>query len=142
MNKKGKLFFVLGILFFMIGFAAVMICSGNEKLDIPLTMGQKILVGAIGVIFDIGGVIFLALHLTNFTSNDENLKIEEKDERNIMIRGKAAEMSMLITIFMMLTVNLILICIGDTTAALLVAIPLFICGFLQMLLICYYQKKY
>lgn len=84
----------------------------------------------------------MLLYLNNVANHDENFKIEQNDERNIMIRGKAAETSMLITTFVMLIVELILICMGDTTSALLIAIAMFLCAFSQMLLFVYYQKKY
>ena len=142
MNKKQKLFFILGIISFSIGIVMVFICSLNEKIDIQLTVTEKIIVGTVGVIFVIGAIACLLLFLNNFFNRDENSRIEENDERNIMIRGKASGISMLITIFVMLIVEFILICIGESTAAILVAIAMYLCGFIQILLICYYQKKY
>jgi len=142
MKKKQKLFFILGIISFLIGTTMIFICSLNEKFDIQLTVTEKIIVGMVGIIFIIGAIACLTLYLNNFFNHDENLKIEENDERNIMIRGKAAQTSMMITTFVMLIVEFILICIGDSTAAFLVAIAMFLCVFLQILLICYYQKKY
>lgn len=142
MNKKQKLFFILGIISSLIGFAMVFICSLNEKIGIRLAITEKIIVGMIGIIFVIGALICLVLYMNNFFNHDEDLKIGENDERNIMIRGKAAQASMMITIFVMLIVECILICTGDLIASLLVAIAMFLCGFVQILLICYYQKKY
>jgi len=142
MNKKQKLFFILGIISSLIGFAMVFICSLNEKIGIQLVITEKIIVGMIGIIFVIGALACLVLFMNNFFNNDEDLKIGENDERNIMIRGKAAQTSMMITIFVMLIVECVLICTGDLRASLLVAIAMFLCGFVQILLICYYQKKY
>lgn len=142
MNKRQKLFFVLVTISFSIGITMVIMCSHNEKFDIKLTITENIIVGMVGVIFAIGAISCLMLFLKNLYNNNEDLRIGEHDERNIMIRGKATGISMLITIFVMLIVEFILICTGDSTAALLVAIALFLCGFANTLLICYYQKKY
>jgi len=139
MNKKKKLIYVLGIISFLIGYVMILICPLNEKLDIPLTTTEKIILGMVGSIFVIVGITCL---VKNYFKDNENSIIAAKDERNIMIRGKAAGISMLITIFVMLTVEFILICIGDSTAAFLVAIAMFLCGNIQLLLFCYYQKKY
>jgi len=59
-----------------------------------------------------------------------------------MIRGKAAETSIMITTFVMLIVEFILICMGYVTPALLVAFAMFLCVFVQILSFVYYQKKY
>lgn len=142
MNKKQKLFFILGIISFSIGFAMVFICSFNEKFDVQLTITEKIIVGMIGGIFIIGALACFVLYLKNFINHDENLIIEEYDERNIMIRGKVAEISMLTTTSVMLIVECILIGTGESIAAFLVAIAMFLCGFIQILLTCYYHKKY
>jgi hypothetical protein len=142
MNKKQKPFSILGIISLLIGSAMVFVCSLNEKIDIQLSITEKIIVGTVGVIFVIGAIACLLLFLNDFFNRDENSRIEENDERNIMIRGKAAGISMLITIFAMLIVEFILICIGDLKAASLVAIVMFLCGFVQILLIGYYQRKY
>ena len=142
MNKQQKLFFILGIISFLTGGALIFICSFNEKFDIQLTKTTELIIGIFGILFIIGSIACMLLYLNNVANHDENFKIEQNDERNIMIRGKAAETSMLITTFVMLIVELILICMGDTTSALLIAIAMFLCAYSQMLLFVYYQKKY
>lgn len=142
MNKKQKLFFILGVISFLIGGTMVFICSLNEKLGIPLTITERIVVGIVGILFIIGAIACLILYINNFFNNDEDAKIEENDERNIMIRGKVAEKSLLVTTLVMVIVEFILICIGYVTPALLVGLAMFLCFFVEMLLFIYYQKKY
>lgn len=84
----------------------------------------------------------MLLYLNNVANHDENLKIEQNDERNTMIRGKAAETSIMITTLVMVIVEFILICIGYVTPALLVGLAMFLCFFVQILSFVYYQKKY
>ncbi len=63
------------------------------------------------------------------------------DERNKVIRGKAAEHTMVLFVVVMVIVEGILIVLGDLRAAILVSVAMFVCVSFELYFILYLQKK-
>ena len=141
MSRKQKLFFVSGVLSFMVGLAIILICNLKDKLGLNLSENLIMAVGFIGVALVIIAMVFVILYLFNVAKNDKEIRIEEKDERNIMIRGKASENSNLITSILMLAIVCLFLVKGDNFAAIVIAIAMFLISIIHLCFIMYFQKN-
>jgi len=141
MNKKSRLYLGMAIIMYLISIGLISIGAFNSKAELGLSK-WSIMLTIIGVTLSIlttTGCIYLWLR--NILKKNDEYLIEENDERNKMIRGKAAEHTMLLFVVVMVVVEGILIVLGDLRAAILVSIAMFICISFELYLILYLQKK-
>lgn len=137
-NKKG-LISAVGIVLFVIGF--VLFTIGATDINMGLPKEINIIFIIFGIVFLIAAIVILVLYLNDLVKSSKELTINEADERNVMIRGKAAVNTMFITVFMMLALEFLLIILKETLAALLVSAVMFFACFLNIIFIAIYQKK-
>ncbi|SCN24933.1 hypothetical protein N3C_2075 [Clostridium sp. N3C] len=140
MKSKSKLYAFLCALLYILGFSTINIAASNKKFDLQLSTGIIVVLKVTGLILICAAILFIFLSVNVLVESDKDLKIEENDERKIMIRGKAAENSFLITSIALLILEFIFICLGKDLASILIAIVLFIS--IQGILISLYQKKH
>lgn len=142
MNKQRKIYAAGGVFLYLVGLILVILCSVEGETGLYLPLAGKIAIGAGGVFLIVAAIICLIRYLNCLTQEDEELRIAEKDERNVMIRGKAAQDSMLITTILLLSIELILICTGTFLASVLVCGVMVLSNWGHFFLINYYGKKY
>lgn len=138
---RRKLLFAASIILMVAGIAAITAAVFIQDYK-NIGNGIQILLKAVGILGMTGGVACVYFYFGKAIESDEGLQREEKDERNEMIRGKAAQNTILLLTFLLLFVELILICMKYSIPALLIGIVMFLGAQINMLLICYYQKKY
>lgn len=141
MNKKNRLYLGMAIIMYLISIGLISIGAFNSKAELGLSK-WSIMLTIIGVtlcILTTFGCVYLWLR--NILGNDEEAIIEENDERNKMIRGKAAEHTMVLFVVVMVIVEGILIVLGDLRAAILVSVAMFVCVSFELYFILYLQKK-
>lgn len=138
---KRKLLCVGSVLLIMAGIGAIAGAQLAQDQGV-LESGMLIFLRILGIAAIIGAMLCAYCYLGEVMKNDEELEREENDERNAMIRGKAAQNTMLIMILLMLVMELIFICLEYLIPALMVAIVMFVGTMGQLLMIGYYQKKY
>ncbi len=142
-NKNKKVFYMCAsIVMYILGLLLLCIGSFNDKLEFGLPGFAVILIGGLGVIFLLLAIGCMVLYMKHYVNSNEELVIEEQDERNIMIRRKAAELTIPVIVVLLFVVEAILILLGDTRAAIIISIASFIGVNVQMYLILYFQKKY
>ena len=139
MKSKKGLFLIFGVLFCMIGFTLFIL--GTTDLDFLIIKEYDAIFIILGVLFIVGAVVFIAFYINSWVKSSKELTVGEKDERNIMIRGKAAEKTIFITVFMMLALEFLLMILKENLAAILVSVVMFIASFLNIIFIVIYQKK-
>ena len=142
-NKNKKVFYMCAsIVMYILGLLLLCIGSFNDKLEFGLPGFAVILIGGLGVIFLLLAIGCMVLYMKHYVNSNEELVIEEQDERNIMIRRKAAELTIPVIVVLLFVVEAILILLGHTRAAIIISIASFIGVNVQMYLILYFQKKY
>lgn len=141
-KTKGKLYSIIATILYTLGFIAVILATANEKLDIKLSTPIIIVFKITGLIFIAISLLFIILYLNSIMKSDKDFVIEENDERNKMIRGKAAEKTLVIVAFSMFILEFLFICLKENLAAILLSIAMFTCVTINLILISYYQKKY
>lgn len=141
-KTKGKLYSIIATILYTLGFIAVILATANEKLDIKLSTPIIIVFKITGLIFIAISLLFIILYLNSIMKSDKDFVIEENDERNKMIRGKAAEKTLVIVAFSMFILEFLFICLKENLAAILLSIVMFTCVTINLILISYYQKKY
>lgn len=142
MNKKNRLYLGIAMIMYLIGIGLISIGAFNSKAELGLSK-WSIMLTIIGVTLSIlttTGCVYLWLR--NILKKNDEYLIEENDERNKMIRGKAAEHTMVLFVVVMVIVEGILIVLGDLRAAILVSVAMFVCVSFELYLILYLQKKF
>lgn len=140
--KKNRIYFIAGILSYAIGLLCILIFKLNNALDLRLSKGVCMMISIVGIILIGFCIVFAYLYIKQIIRGSEELSRGEKDERNIMIRGRAAVNSFLVMTFIMLLLEMILLIMGELTAAVLLSIAMFLCVNVNTYMIMYYQKKY
>ena len=138
---KRKLLCVGSVLLIMAGIGAIAGAQLAQDQGV-LESGMLIFLRIAGIAAIVGAVLCVYCYLGEVIQNDEELEREEKDERNEMIRGKAAQNTILVMTILMLVAELIFICLEYLIPALMVGMIMFVGVMGQLLMIGYYQKKY
>lgn len=138
---KRKLLCVGSVLLIMAGIGAI---AGAQLAQDQggLESGMLVFLRIAGIAAIVGAVLCVYCYLGEVIQNDEELEREEKDERNEMIRGKAAQNTILVMTILMLVAELIFICLEYLIPALMVGMIMFVGVMGHLLMIGYYQKKY
>lgn len=130
--------FLAGVL----GVYCILLGGVWEKLFPKLPELWVYFLNAVGFVLLVAALAGMVQFIHRKVERDEELKREESDERNVMIRGKAAENTVVLIVFVMLLVEFIFICMGDTIPAFILAAAIAVCIYVNIWLILYYQKKY
>jgi len=143
MKKRRIILFNSGIIIWACGAFALFLGVFNAYDDLQITESKSIeLIIKIGGCFGfVIGLALIILSLLSLFKESKAAEIEEKDERNIAIRGKAVEMTCLVTIILLLVLVLVFICINLNIAALLTGLVMLVHSFSLVFLHVYYSKK-
>lgn len=139
-NKEHRKYFILAIGLYFIGMLLGM--STMDFMEFNLSKLTTILFIIIAVIFLITAVLALTKAISKLLTSDEEGKIEEYDERNVMIRGKTAEMNNMISAFITTGIMLVCIFMGYNIPALILGVSLILGNIIHAFIFAYYSKKY
>ncbi len=140
MKKSGvkKYGIISGICWAVGTFLVVM---SNQSAEFDLGNVAKYGIAAVGIIFFI--VAFLGMYkaVNIWFENDKEAKIEENDERNIMIRGKVAQDVNLFSTVVFSLVMVVLLIAGEMLGVILIALAHFATSVYQTLRFKKYEEE-
>ena len=142
MSVKGKkrVYIILAILLYSMGLFLLLSRQINRIAELKLSNTTIIWMGVFGIICTLLTMVcVIRLLIIMFKTNVE-LNISEQDERNMMIRGKAAEYTVTILSILMLMLEGVLIVMGQSLAAFLIAITFMLGIIAQLFLIRHFDK--
>ena len=99
------------------------------------------LIQIIGLVVLMAGLILMYFAINSAVENDHELKISEGDERDNIIRGKAAQICMLVSSYLLVALLMIFIIMDLSTPAIMLGVVLFINNFVNIFAVSYYDKK-
>jgi len=140
-NKIGRFYLILGIIATICGLYMLLSFRTELFLDLGFSENLCLLLGILGGVVFLLGCGLLSYYLILSTKLDKMAEIEEKDERNIAIRGKAAEILQLVTAGTNLILMIVFLILSLDTAALLLAGAMLIQIFISLAAFVYYNKK-
>jgi len=140
-NKIGRFYLILGIITTICGLYMLLSFRTELFLDLGFSENICLLLGILGGVVFLLGCGLLSYYLILSTKLDKMAEIEEKDERNIAIRGKAAEILQLVTAGTNLILMIVFLILSLDTAALLLAGAMLIQIFISLAAFVYYNKK-
>jgi len=143
MKKRGIILFISGIIIWCCGLFVLFLGVFNGYDDLHITDSKPIelllkIGGCIGFFI---GLALMILYIFHAFKESKSAQIEEKDERNIAIRGKAAEVTCFVTTILLLVLEVIFICIDLGIATSLTALVILVHSFLLVFLQIHYSKK-
>ncbi len=126
---------------FYVAWMGCMVASMGGKISLPEERA-RIAALILGIVFFVLDVACLYCFLTWYAKEDRETRVEEQDERNQMIRGRAAENAHLFVSVSLVIVMFILMFCEEWTGVWLAGAVNVAGNLLNLLLIGYYQKKY
>ena len=139
---KKILYLILVILFYIAGLILLMSRQLNDLFAIGLSNTIIVWLGILGIFSMLFAMICMIRIVVIMFQTNKEMKISEQDERNIMIRGKAAQLTIVILSLLMLILEGILIVMSESTAAILVAITFMLGMIVYVFLIGHFDKRY
>lgn len=144
-KKNGKRHKNIGLiaaaaLCYVLGIGSIVAAAAGEKWEV--SGSWQILLSVVGIAAMLLFTFFVYRYLTCFIDSHEDWKVEEEDERNEMIRGKAAIQCSFIMSFLSLAALLILIVCKQWLAVTLLCVMDCIENCLRSFLFGYYDKRY
>jgi uncharacterized RDD family membrane protein YckC len=140
--KIKKRFLVFGIIALIIGMYALLAARAGLFADFGLSKNTSMFLKVLGgVIFLLGNGLIACSILSAYKLN-KNLEIEEKDERNIALRGKAAQTLRLVSTGVYLVLLIIFLVLDYDIPALLLSVGALIENFAFIIAVAYYGSKY
>lgn len=142
MSVKGKkrVFVILAIMLYCIGLLLLLSRQINRIAELEISNTAITWMGIVGIICTLLTMVCVIRLLTIMVQTNVELNISEQDERNMMIRGKAAEYTLTILSILMLMLEGVLIVMGQSVAAFLIAITFMLGIIAQMFLIRHFDK--
>ena len=131
---------IAAVLCYVLGFTCVIFAMLGEEWEVSRT-GQ-VLLAIVGVVAMLLFLFAVYRYVTLYIRSHKDWEVEEKDERNEMIRGKVAKQCDFIMSFLLLAVTLILIVCKQWLAVTLLCVIDFIDMNLRVFLFAYYDKQY
>lgn len=125
MKKNNRLYAIIGIISSVCGSFALAFGVSDGYADLQFTDTAKLFLKIGGVLGLVLGLVLLILYLLRVSKDDKEIQINEKDERNIAIRGKAAVMTCMISSFVLSAILVVSFIIGSTLTSRLISIALF-----------------
>ena len=136
-SKEHRKYFILAIVLYFIG-----MLLGMSTMEFNLSKVTTILFIIFAIILIIMAVLALTKAIFKLLTCDEEGEIEADDERNVMIRGKTAEMNNLISTVITTTILFVCIFMGHETIALILGGSLILGNIIHAFIFAYYSKKY
>lgn len=137
-----RTFNVLGGISYILGLVGIAFSQEKIANIFELSFLQLNVAKLLAVVFIILGMILFTIGLIKFADEDEETKIEVKDERNIMISGKVSEVAFTINTFLIVSVFLICIVMEYIIPAMMILVVLIANIFVSIYTNKYYQKKF
>ena len=131
---------IAAVLYYVLGFTCVIFAMLGEEWKVPRTW--QVLLAIVGVAAMLLFIFSVYRYLTLYISSHKDWEVEEKDERNEMIRGKVAKQCDFIMSFLLLAVILILIVCKQWLAVTLLCVIEYVEMSLRVFLFVYYEKQY
>jgi len=140
-RRNNLLYAIFGIASSVCGSFALVFGLSDGFADLQFTDTTKLFLKIGGVLGLALGLGLLILWLLRTAKDEKEIQINEKDERNIAIRGKAAEMTCMITCFVLSAILVVSFIIESSVTSLLITFVLIVQLVLQPAFIRYYSKK-
>lgn len=139
---KSKLYSIVIVLLFALGLTTIILATYKEKLGLELSSEATISLQIVGIILWVSTIFFIYLYVNSLAKENKELMVEDKDERNRMIRGKAAENTLLIMTFIIFILNAIFICLKESLVSIILSLIMFLYVIINVIFVSYYNKKY
>lgn len=139
---KSKLYSIVIVLLFALGLTTIILATYKEKLGLELSSEATISLQIVGIILWVSTIFFIYLYVNSLAKENKELMVEDKDERNRMIRGKAAENTLLIMTFIIFILNAIFICLKESLVSIILSLIIFLYVIINVIFVSYYNKKY
>lgn len=145
-NKKSKngrgnvAIIIAAVCCYVLGIGSIVFAVAGEKWEISRVW--QIALTIIGVVALLLFVFAIYRYLTRYIAAHKEWEIEEKDERNEMIRGKASVQCTFIMSFLLLAADVILIVSRQWLAVAVLCALNLIEVTLHAILFAYYEKQY
>lgn len=139
MKKNNRIFIIFSVISFILGilaFSSVVLVDDlqfTEQTAFFIKIG-----GCLGLTLS---CVLGAAYVFRIAKEDKEIEIEEKDERNIAIRGRAAEMTSLIMSGILFVLLMVSFLFESSVMSLSVTVAMLIQSFSQICLIGYFSKR-
>ncbi len=115
-----------GVLCFICWFVGTfLVIMANQSAEFNFSDVIKYSMGGVGILFFVGAFLSMYKAVNVWFATDEEAKIEENDERNIMIRGKVAQDVNLFSSVIFTLIMIILLIANEMLGVILIAIAHF-----------------
>ncbi len=118
-----KKYGVLGVVFWAIGTFLVIISNQSEEFGLENI--AKYGIGIVGIVFFVFAFLSMYKAVNVWFETDEEAKIEENDERNMLIRGKVAQDVNLFSSVVFTLIMIILLIANEMLGVILIALAHF-----------------
>ncbi len=118
-----------------------LVVISNQSAEFELGNVAKYSLGAVGIIFFIAAFLGMYKAVNIWFETDEEAKLEENDERNIMIRGKVAQDVNLFSSVIFSLIMVILLIANEMIGVLLIALAHFATNIYQALRFKKYEEE-
>jgi uncharacterized membrane protein len=137
MKRRTKTLFAIAIFAILMGLAA-MFAAQLVIFENPTALLAVNILGAAAFLL---GVALFCMTALRRASLDRRLRVEESDERNIAVRGKAASATCAVSVISQIVAMCVFIALDSAVGVCVMAFTLmaFLVG--QVVSICYYSKK-
>lgn len=141
MKQKTKhILYLLAIAICWVG-GVTLIISGGSTILFHLKGALKVGVILLGVLLLLLSCVLCYMLLSSYIKENRELRIEEEDERNQMIRGIAAQNTNLVFVFLLVAAMIVLSALNYTLAAVILMAIILIGNLVNLLFIGYYDKR-
>ncbi|MBO4998058.1 MAG: hypothetical protein J6D02_08680 [Lachnospira sp.] len=141
MKQKTKhILYLLAIAICWVG-GVTLIISGGTNVLFHLKGALKVGVILLGVLLLLLSCVLCYMLLSLYIKENRELRIEEEDERNQMIRGIAAQNTNLVFVFLLVAAMIVLSALNYTLAAVILMAIILIGNLVNLLFIGYYDKR-
>jgi hypothetical protein len=140
-KQVGKRFLVLGIIAALCGAYTLFVAKAGLFADLGLSDDVSLLLKVFGGVLLLFGCGLLAYFLMCGVARDKRYEVEEKDERNIAIRGKAAQAYQTVSSGVYLTLLVVFLILDFDIPALLLGVGALVASIALIFAFTYYFKK-
>ena len=139
-GKRKHILYLLAIAICWVGGVTLIACGGSNTLfhlKGALKLGT-LLLGTLLVLFS---CILCYMLVSSYIKQNRELRIEEEDERNQIVRGIAAQNTNLVLVFLLVAAMIVFSALNYTLPAIILIAITLIGNFVNILLIEYYDKR-
>ena len=139
-EKRKHILYLLAIAVCWVGGITLIICGGSNAL-FHLKGSLKLGTLLLGTLLVLLTSILCYMLLSSYIKQNRELRIEEEDERNQMVRGIAAQNTNLVLDFLLAAAIIVLSALNYTLPAIILITITLIGNFVNILLIGYYDQR-